>query len=831
MQDVILSPMTGLVSRESELELIKSAFLDACDNRGKIILVSGEAGMGKTSLLKEATTLFDSPEVTTLKGSHIFEGARPLQGLTDALSFASQTPLFLETDVATFKKIFAVDGLGNIIYEVGGEGEKMDSGVLAEVLSAVQSFVSDSFGKKGGKREGLGVLEYGDTTVFLEHGKHVHIAGVVQGACPAEMKDALSRLVSTIDTLFLDDSTLIAANALKEQLNAFSTLRFSVRRDLTDVRYENEWIKIAERAFQTVRVLPGTKVIVLEDIHWSDELTLFVIRYLCRNISNLPILLICSYRPQESSNMDNFAKTMEESGDCVKVELERLKRDSIVEIGRLYGIDLSEEMVINMEKKCGGNAFFITEMVKQMISPKTGEKEQMSERDIPQSVSELVSRRLDILDPQPLSLLEYLSCVQGDFDVGVAKSLATVKDATSVLWELFSSGILIKKDEKISFSHALFQRSIYEQMSKRWRVYHHDNLGHYFENTLSFALDDTVYKLALHFFEGENWEKSHLYNLKAGESAESLFAMEQAIDYYTRAYESSKRLPLEESPSSRLLSLERLGDAQNALGRLEDAARTYNECIDMTTDPLVKARFHRKASKPLINTGKFSEAQKHLEDGMTLIGEGVERGKSLHQLGFLKERMGNYDDALAHQQEALDIMEKSPGVNHRDIASIYNRLGSYNSIKADFARALTDFSKSYEIYLKIGDINGQGSSLNNMAICLKHQGLFDKALEKYQLAADIFEKTGNIFNTGTILNNMASVLFSQSCIRRAGEYYEKSYHLRKRCGDLRGVAMTLNNLGNCAYSLGEFDKSLSYYEQSLEIQNELGDKPGITMIH
>jgi predicted ATPase len=57
-----------LVGRERELELLRDAFWQASIGHGRLVLVSGEAGIGKTSLVQEFTREALEHDVTILRG-------------------------------------------------------------------------------------------------------------------------------------------------------------------------------------------------------------------------------------------------------------------------------------------------------------------------------------------------------------------------------------------------------------------------------------------------------------------------------------------------------------------------------------------------------------------------------------------------------------------------------------------------------------------------------------------------------------------------------------------------------------------------------------------
>jgi outer membrane protein OmpA-like peptidoglycan-associated protein len=78
---------------------------------------------------------------------------------------------------------------------VSGEGIQ-DSDLVSSMLTAIQDFVSDSFGVK--KTEELEVLEVGKFSLWLQHGPVVLLAAVVSGTPPPELRYVFERELELI---------------------------------------------------------------------------------------------------------------------------------------------------------------------------------------------------------------------------------------------------------------------------------------------------------------------------------------------------------------------------------------------------------------------------------------------------------------------------------------------------------------------------------------------------------------------------------------------------------------------------------------------------------
>ena len=82
-------PVTGapsgnaLVGRDEELEVVREALVESAHGRGRFVLVSGEAGIGKSRFLEEVATSASASHVV-LTGRAV-EGGGPYRPVADAL--------------------------------------------------------------------------------------------------------------------------------------------------------------------------------------------------------------------------------------------------------------------------------------------------------------------------------------------------------------------------------------------------------------------------------------------------------------------------------------------------------------------------------------------------------------------------------------------------------------------------------------------------------------------------------------------------------------------------------------------------------------------------
>ena len=102
--------------------------------------------------------------------------------------------LLAHTLLYRVEQVFLIHKDSGLLLQSAPEYADQDGDLISAMLSAINNFVSDSFGYQGR----LEVMDYGDLSVMVEQGPHAILAGVVRGV-PAEslrlvLQDALANI-------------------------------------------------------------------------------------------------------------------------------------------------------------------------------------------------------------------------------------------------------------------------------------------------------------------------------------------------------------------------------------------------------------------------------------------------------------------------------------------------------------------------------------------------------------------------------------------------------------------------------------------------------------
>jgi tetratricopeptide (TPR) repeat protein len=195
----------------------------------------------------------------------------------------------------------------------------------------------------------------------------------------------------------------------------------------------------------------------------------------------------------------------------------------------------TEALVEAVLRQTGGNPFFIKELVRLGADISQG-------TCIPQSVREVIGRRLDGLSADCDAMLSVAAVIGPEFAVGVLERVTGLPRER--LLELVDESVrerlvmeIAPASGRHAFAHVLFRDVLYAELPATRRVALHRRVGEALEQLYAAHLDDHLTELAFHFKQaapGGEVAKAVTYGLRAGHRATAATAHEEAA----RCYES-----------------------------------------------------------------------------------------------------------------------------------------------------------------------------------------------------------------------------------------------------------------------------------------------------
>ncbi|MGN9910308.1 ATP-binding protein [Phytohabitans sp. LJ34] len=193
-------------------------------------------------------------------------------------------------------------------------------------------------------------------------------------------------------------------------------------------------------------------VLVVEDVHWADEATLDVLRFLVRRIARLPAVLVLTYRDEELTRDHPMHQLLGLASGARRLRLARLSPDAVRRLGAHTGMDPEHVFAVT-----SGNPFYVAEVYASGDADK-----------VPPTIAEAVTARMKDLDSRSWDAVEQLAVVPS----GVERWLvdAVVPGGLPALAAAERRGVLTASAKRIGFRHELMRRAIVDSMPAVRRV-------------------------------------------------------------------------------------------------------------------------------------------------------------------------------------------------------------------------------------------------------------------------------------------------------------------------------------------------------------------------
>ncbi len=823
------------VGRKEEIDIIRNGIHDSLDGLGNLFIITGEAGIGKTTLIQSACEIARELGIAVHKGSSEKEIKKPFNILTKAFSDLTQKTIFEEYENVSFTELFAITSSGLLMAKSSSLDEGLDADIFAGMLTAVQNFVKDSFDSSDSMGANLGRLEYGDMKILIENSQDLYLTAVLKGQEHSDMGRVLHKAVHELECSYANvikdwSGSMKAVEPIKEALDELVSKKFNIRRDLTNIDLTNEINRISEMALDILVSSCDNEPIlmVFEDLHFASETSLRVIEYISRNISDLKVTILCSVREGESQIWEEVKDRILEEKGIRKIPLSGLETGKLKDLIDLkfHPYSFTDQLYDRLFEKTEGNPLFALELLKHMI-----EKEYLTldnsmyrissdTMSLPQTIEEMISQKLYSFEPDILSFLELASCIGREFEIDTLRLVSMVDIDDNSLRSLCDAGIIEISGNKGSFSHNIFEEITYKGISPRWIVVNHLKIGKTLEKMHCNDLESVAFELARHFTMARERERGIRYNLLAGELAESMYSMEQAEHYYDSAVNFMGSGYHDTIKLSEIL--ERLADVQNIHGNNEGALENYGKAIELVDHVNDRSRLLRKSANVYETLANYEEAFKFLDMARENLAVSTEMGRIENVAGTLYWRKGEFDKALEHLDKALEIY-LSTDSGYKDISDTLRNRGNVWFFKGMNKEALEAFNSSMEYMEDTCDNAGMSKVIMGIGCIYYMEGELETAQEHFLRCVEMTKRTGNNEDLAKALNNLALTLFDKGDLASSIEYHEQSLSIKQKIGDRAGVIDSHLNIGMIYHERGELEKAMEFHKEALKRSESIGD--------
>jgi DNA-binding CsgD family transcriptional regulator len=404
---------------------------------------------------------------------------------------------------------------------------------------------------------------------------------------------------------------------------------------------------------------PGVlDVVVIEDVHWADEATIDLLRFLGRRVGAVPLLLVASYR-DDGLAADHLLRVA--LGDLAalrstrRVRLDPLSAEGVRRLSAASGLDPAE-----LFRLTGGNPFYITEVL------------QAGMRDVPAAARDAVLARVARLGAPARELLDAGALLGTKVDP--AQIEATVPGSAPLLDEILTSGLLAEDGQRIRFRHEIARLTVEQAIPAHRRGPIHQRI---LEALLMLGCSDDA-QLAFHAEGAGDGPAVLRYASAAGRRAAELASHREAAAQYQRAVRFA-------------------ADADTAT-----AAELYGALASEAS---------------LVD--QWAEAERAGTRALELwrrLGNAVREGDTLNHLSCVRERLCRGAEAAAAAESAVEIL--LPLGASGELARAYGALAAMRMVAGRQADAVDLAKRAAEMAQAVDATAVLSDALNTLGCAL-----------------------------------------------------------------------------------------------------------------
>jgi DNA-binding CsgD family transcriptional regulator len=392
---------------------------------------------------------------------------------------------------------------------------------------------------------------------------------------------------------------------------------------------------------EEMREFKTPSIVVFEDVHWADEATLDLIKFLGRRIAQLPALFILTYRQHDQPAGEALRRVVVDlpGASTRRLKLSPLSETAVTELARHAGHSGDGLYAVT-----GGNPFYVTEVLANR------------EEAIPPTVRDAVLARASHLSPAALGVLELASVVPARIEQWLIDELLHVP--TEVIDECLRLGMLSIDDETLAFRHELARRAIEDSLSPLKRKSQHKAIL----NALMARGDEVepLSRLIHHATQARDAEAILRYAPAAAAEAAELGAHHEAAQHYLTALACVPGA----NEDTRATLLEKLAAEYAQTNRVGEGVKAYEEALQIRRrqeDCVRLARNLTPLSGLYFQTAQQAESDRAIAEAIALL-EPLPAGHELAMAYSQKTRLllqaGEYVAAIQSGKRAMELAER-----------------------------------------------------------------------------------------------------------------------------------------------------------------------------
>ena len=290
-------------------------------------------------------------------------------------------------------------------------------------------------------------------------------------------------------------------------------------------------------------------MLVLEDVHWADEMSLRLLSYVGRRLQGATIVVVCTARAEDLADATALRRVLHDLGQrLIRLPLMPLSRPDTLKLARMLVPDSAKTEVVGdlfdrIWTASEGNPLVVVETLRTLseqavLAP-------LASVTLPHRVREAIGRHLESLGERARETASVAAVIGHEFEFSLLPRAAGLdeKETAEAVEELVRRRVLASVGEKFGFTHDRIREVAYESILPERRQALHARIAAAIADLYANRLADCIERLAHHAVRGGLRDQAIAYLRQAGSKALSHSAHVEAVANFTTALDLIGALP------------------------------------------------------------------------------------------------------------------------------------------------------------------------------------------------------------------------------------------------------------------------------------------------
>ena len=377
-------------------------------------------------------------------------------------------------------------------------------------------------------------------------------------------------------------------------------------------------------------------MMVVEDVHWADTLTLAHLSQITKSVAESAALLLMTSRI-DGDPLDQRWRSSTEGSSLLTIDLGPLRKQESLQLIEGF-IDSNDPVALDCLERAAGNPLFLEQLLRNAREGTAG--------GLPDSIQSLVLARMDRLESIDKRALQAASVIGQRFNGDVLGHLIDKTDYDCQA--LLEHNLVRIEGADFLFAHALIQECVYSSLLKRQCRELHRKAAHWYSGS-----DSALH--AEHLASAED-DQAPMAFLNAARDQFRQYHFERAL----RSTERGLSISTDQADRHRLNCLR--GEILHDLGDIDASMAVYRDALEHADDDVQRCEAWIGLAAGMRVATDYVAGLELLDKAEPVAAQHnliVELARLYHLRGNLHFPLGNVEACRESHQSALDCAREA----------------------------------------------------------------------------------------------------------------------------------------------------------------------------